>query len=376
MTGLAAITVPQWGLTMEEGTVAQWHRAVGDPVAPGDAVCDVETSKIANVVEAQATGTLVRIVADEGATLPVGGLLAVLADGPADDAAIDAFVSDFQANFTPVEAGEASANEPLTVDVGGRTISYRHAAPADGAGALPVVLLHGFGGDKDNWLFNISAIAADRPVYAPDLPGHGASSKDVGDGTLDDLARAVAGFMVALGLQRAHLVGHSMGAAVALTLAGQDTGRVASLALIAPAGLGETINGDYIAGFVAADRRKAMKPVLQMLFADAGLVTRDMVNDVLKYKRLDGVDTALKAIAQAVFPGGRQAAGFRDALPGLDMPVLALWGADDAIANAGDADGLNGAEVLLLPGIGHMPHMEAAGEVNARLAAHLASADG
>ena len=106
------------------------------------------------------------------------------------------------------------------------------------------------------------------------------------------------------------------------------------------------------------------------------LVTRDMVNDVLKYKRLDGVDTALKAIAQAVFPGGRQAASFRDALPGLDMPVLALWGDADAIANVGDADGLTGAEVAVLSGIGHMPHMEAAGEVNARLAAHLAGADG
>ena len=78
----------------------------------------------------------------------------------------------------------------------------------------PVVFVHGYGGDKNSWLFVQEPIAADRVTYAVDLPGHGESSKDVGDGTVQSLARVLIGLLDALGISRAHLVGHSMGGAV------------------------------------------------------------------------------------------------------------------------------------------------------------------
>ena len=98
-----------------------------------------------------------------------------------------------------------------------------------------------------------------------------------------------------------------MGGAVALSLALDAPDRVASATLIAPAGLGAEINSGYIDGFIGAQKRKDLKPHLEALFADPELVTRDLVEDVLKFKRLDGVEAALKTIAGAFFPGGRQA---------------------------------------------------------------------
>jgi pyruvate dehydrogenase E2 component (dihydrolipoamide acetyltransferase) len=59
----------------------------------------------------------------------------------------------------------------------------------------PIVLVHGFGGDKNSWLFVQQPLAEERTVYALDLPGHGASGKDVGDGALATLAETVRGFL-------------------------------------------------------------------------------------------------------------------------------------------------------------------------------------
>ena len=82
-----------------------------------------------------------------------------------------------------------------------------------------------------------------------------------------------------------------------------------SLTLISSLGLGEEINGAYIDGFVAAESRRDLKPVLKELFADENLVSRQMVDDLLKYKRLDGVRDTLRGLADAMFRDGRQVHG-------------------------------------------------------------------
>ena len=120
-----------------------------------------------------------------------------------------------------------------TVEVGGRRL--RHLAQGDGPGT-PVVLLHGFGGDLNNWLFNSEKLAEGRTAYALDLLGHGESVKDVGRGNLDSFVETLGGFLDAVGVERAHLVGHSMGGAVALAYAIEHPERVASLTLIDSAG--------------------------------------------------------------------------------------------------------------------------------------------
>jgi len=354
-----ALIVPKWGMAMDEGTVTAWHIEEGGAVNPGDEVLDVESTKIANAIEAKDAGVLRRQVAGVGQTLPVGGLLGVIASDGVGDDEIAAFIEGFVVE-TPEGDEAAGGPQPQTVEVGGQSIRYL----VHGDDGPPVLLFHGFGGDLNAWMFNQPALADGRRVYALDLPGHGGSVKDVGDGSIAHLARVVEGLVEALGLDHVHLVGHSLGGAVALTVALDHPGKIASLTLVASAGLGPEINGGYITGFVAAERRKEMKPLVEQLFADGSLVTRQMVEDILRSKRIDGVDAALAAIAAAQFDGDRQRLDLAQRAGDLDVPTQVIWGGADRIIPVSHANNLKGAKVTVIDGAGHMPMMEKAGEVN------------
>jgi len=351
------IIMPKWGLSMQEGRLAEWHVKEGDVIAPGQEIMDVETDKIANVVEAADGGLLRRRVAAEDTVYPVRALLGVLAPEDVPDAEIDAYVEGF-VTPEPAEGEEEEGPAYLFVETPAGRLRY---AERGGEGDA-IVLVHGFGGDLDNWLFNIDALAASGHVFALDLPGHGQSvKKPVG---LDDLVDTLEAFMDAAGTGPAHLVGHSMGGAVSAMLALRQPGKVKSLTLVDAAGLGEEINAAYIDGFVAAESRREMKPVVEHLFADKSLVNRQLVDDLMKYKRLDGVDAALRAIADSAFADGHQSALLGERIGAADIPVLVIWGAEDAVIPAAQAANVPGARVEIIPDAGHMPQMEAAARVN------------
>jgi pyruvate dehydrogenase E2 component (dihydrolipoamide acetyltransferase) len=366
--------MPKWGLSMTEGRLVGWLVDEGAEIAVGDEVAEVETEKINGVVESPAAGVLRRRVAGEGDVIAVGGLLGVIASADASDADVEAFIADFEATFVPGEAEEDAGPVPETVEVGAGTLRFLRHGSEESGGSEPLVLLHGFGGDLNNWLFNAEALASSRAVYALDLPGHGGSSKDVGTGGAEALVAAVREFLDDRGIERAHVAGHSMGALVAAALALADLDRVASLALFAPAGFGPEIDAEYLQGFIAASGRRDLKPVLQRLFADPDVVNRQMVDDVLRYKRLDGVQEALETLASQLFPGGRQARVIAGELEdGYGGPVLVVWGERDAVIPPAHADAApSRAETHVLPGVGHSPHMEAAGDVNRLLEGFIA----
>src|SRR5215831_2092484 len=165
---IVAVTMPKWGLSMQAGKITVWIAGEGDEVSAGDDLADIETEKIAGTLDAAAE--------------------------PA------------------VEAAE----------VGGRKISY----VGTGQDGDVVLLVHGYGGDRNSWLFLQEPMAARYRVYALDLPGHGTSVKDVGDGSVGTLADAVLGVLDAIGAEHAHLVGHSLGGAAVLTAAARDPRRI------------------------------------------------------------------------------------------------------------------------------------------------------
>jgi pyruvate dehydrogenase E2 component (dihydrolipoamide acetyltransferase) len=365
------IVMPKWGLAMQEGMVAKWLVEEGAEIKAGDEILDIETSKIANVYESPVGGPLRRRIVGEGETVPVGALLGVVAETSVADTELDDFVEKFQEEFA-AHAAEAGvpAPQPEIVEAGGRRIRYLALGEGDG---VPILLIHGFGADLNNWQFNQEALADGRVTYAIDLPGHGGSTKDLGGGHVHvgALASAVVEFMDAKGIAKAHLVGHSLGGVIALDLALNHADRVASATAICSAGLGPDINMDYIDGFMQAKRRKQLEPVLQMLVADPEMVSREMIEDVLKFKRLDGVDLALNRIIEGCFAGGRQALDLTARLAELAVPTQVIWGREDRIIPAVHAEGLPATIPVHLLDAGHMVHMEKSAEVNERISRHV-----
>jgi pyruvate dehydrogenase E2 component (dihydrolipoamide acetyltransferase) len=365
---ITPLVMPKWGLAMKEGTLSAWHVREGQTITPGQEIMDVETDKIANAVEAADGGLLRRRIGEIGQVYPVKALLGVMAPPEVSDAEIDAYVAAFEMPAVD-EVDETQEASYQFIDTPSGRLRY---ASRPGSGDHAIVLLHGFGGDLDNWLFNIDALTVAGPVYALDLPGHGGSTKAIAEPGLDALANAVEQFLEALKLQDVNLVGHSMGGAVAAMVALRRRDLARSLTLISSLGLGEEINGAYIDGFVAAESRRDLKPVLKELFADENLVSRQMVDDLLKYKRLDGVRDTLRGLADAMFRDGRQVHVLVHDLQAATVPVQIIWGARDAIIPAAHARFLPDAKVEIVQGAGHMVMMEAAGNVNQLIRAFAA----
>ena len=260
----------------------------------------------------------------------------------------------------------------LFTEVGGLRVRYADR----GFGDSVVLLLHGFGGDLDNWMFNLDSLAEKHRLLALDLPGHGQSVKTNVDPSLSGMATFVRKFLDVLSVSSLHVVGHSMGGAIAMQLASDSPKTVKSLGLICSAGLGPDINSDYLRGFVEAQSQQELKLVLQQLFVDESLVNLQLVNDLLNYKRMDGVEATLKALSETLISAGEQTF-LTDNIVASGIPVLVIWGKQDRIIPVSHAQNYSAAggscvEVEIFDSAGHMVQMEKAYEVNRSLLNFLA----
>lgn len=359
-----SINMPKWGMSMSEGKVTKWLVNEGDAIATGMEILEIETDKIANVVESQLSGVLRRKVAAEGETLPVGALLGVLADASVADADIDSFV-----DANRVAAAETESEQSLLarIQVDGRAINIMDSG---GDSTRAFLLVHGFGGDLNNWLFNFAELSHHLRTVAIDLPGHGRSAKDVGDGSAAGLVAAVDGVIDALGLKEVHFVGHSLGGLVVALAAIARPSIAGSVTLLAPAGLATAVDQSFLAAFIEADSRKEMKGVLSRLFFDPSVVTRDMVDDVLQYKRTDGVTAALGLLADNALAKRTPGQELAPRLGDLSLPVTVLWGTKDSVIPMPDMAG-SAIEISAVAEKGHMLHMEATKAVNAAILRHV-----
>ncbi|HJP69318.1 MAG TPA: 2-oxo acid dehydrogenase subunit E2 [Sphingomicrobium sp.] len=114
MTKLRAFTMPKWGIEMTEGTIAEWMVSDGDSFSKGQLLTLIETNKITNEVEAEYDGVIAKILVPAGNTVNVGTLLAVISDGSADQASIEAFVESFvPAGGAPAPVQTSAAAAPV-----------------------------------------------------------------------------------------------------------------------------------------------------------------------------------------------------------------------------------------------------------------------
>ena len=272
------------------------------------------------------------------------------------------------------EENKEEKNNPryLFTDVDGLRVRYTDL----GFGDSVVLLLHGFGGDLDNWFFNHDALAEKHRTLALDLPGHGQSGKTIHDPSLSGMATFVSNFLDVLAVPSVHVVGHSMGGAIAMQLLLECPETVKSLGLICSAGLGPEINSDYLRGFVEAKTSHELKQVVQQLFADESLATLQLIEDLLKYKLSEGVEAALNALSETLFSGGVQPV-LANEVVASGKPVLVIWGRQDHIIPVSHALSFSttsghSVEVEIFDSAGHMVQMEKAYDVNRRLLNFLA----
>src|SRR5271154_7188478 len=123
-----------------------------------------------------------------------------------------------------------------TVSLHGREVAYAEA----GSGPA-LLLIHGMGGSRESWKDVIALLAREHTVIAPDLPGHGASAPGAGDYSIGALAAGLRDLLVALGHDRATLVGHSLGGGIAMQFAYQFPETIERLVLVSSGGLGSEV---------------------------------------------------------------------------------------------------------------------------------------
>lgn len=244
--------------------------------------------------------------------------------------------------------------------------------PLGGEGP-PALLLHGFGSDHLLWLANQQAIGAVAALAALDLPGHGDSSMDVGDGAIGSLADRVAALLERKAMRKVHLIGHSLGGAVALALAESRPDLVASLVLIAPAGLGRSVDEHFLTEFPRLAAPEAATALLQRLVVRPRLINKFMVGRVLDQLERPGAREALARIAHAIPYSGAAMARAAASVRRRDLPRLIVWGEEDAINRLSEERLAQfGGEVFLVAEAGHLPQVEQPRLVNERICEFLA----
>ncbi len=236
----------------------------------------------------------------------------------------------------------------------------------------PVLFIHGFGGELSAWRPFLAHLGLANPILAIDLPGHGAAAATAAS-DFDGLVASVRASLAAEKLDRVHLVGHSLGAAVATAIAGGGDLDVRSLTLLAPAGLGPKINGDYVAGFLGSSTEGALKVWLDQLVQDPASMP-----GVLVRATLAGRDGTAMAANQASLPPASSPATRSSSRCARRSPASPVRPASSSARKTASYRRIRrcpaGVALHRLPQVGHLPQLEAAALVGRLVAQTVRSA--
>jgi pimeloyl-ACP methyl ester carboxylesterase len=256
----------------------------------------------------------------------------------------------------------ASGLTHQTTIVDGETWHYLEGGPADGE---VIVLLHGFGGDKDNWTRFTRSLSKKYHVVAPDLPGFGESAKyadwDYSPEPQRDRLRA---FLLKLELDSVHVVGNSMGGYLAGIYAAEYGDDVRSIAFFNTAGIDAPVESamqrllaegknplivDSLEDFDVLLAFVSHKPPFLPWPAKKVFAQKALQNSESNHRIFDGYDD------------GRQT-GLQAVLAGIEQPSLILWGEFDRVLDVSSVDVMRGllphAEVVVMKDTGHVPMLE------------------
>lgn len=259
------------------------------------------------------------------------------------------------------------------VDVGGLRITYERA----GSGP-PVVLVHGYVGDGPSvWRPQLDAFAGNFDVIAWDAPGAGGSSDPPESFGMAGYADCLAGFVGALGLDRAHVVGLSFGGAMAIELCRRHRSVVRTLVLAgAYAGWAGSLPREE------TDRRLAQ--ALALSEGSGGALVDALLPTMFAPTVPTHVVAPFRAALEAFHPVGFRAMArassedLRPALASIDVPTLLIYGAEDTRAPRVVAEQLHaaipGSELVLLEGAGHGCNIDAPEAFNAALRGFIGGA--
>jgi len=245
------------------------------------------------------------------------------------------------------------------------------------AGQGPAVaLIHGLLGSHRNWDHLVDALAVERRVIAPDLLGHGASAKPMGDYSLSAHAAMLRDLFDHLGVSSATIVGHSLGGGIALQFAYLFPDRVDQLVLVSSGGLGRELNpllraaslpgAEWVVPVLASRWVRERGDALGRGLARVGIRARPDVTEAWRgLSSLSDKETrrAFFATTRAVIdPGGQTV----NASPRLHLaatvPTLLVWGARDRMIPSWHAvmaqQAIAGSRVEVFERAGHFPHLD------------------
>jgi pimeloyl-ACP methyl ester carboxylesterase len=239
-----------------------------------------------------------------------------------------------------------------------------------------VVLIHGVAGRAEQWDQTAELLAETHTVVAPDLLGHGGSAKPRGDYSLGAHASGIRDLIVGLDLNRASLVGHSLGGGIAMQFAYQFPERCERLVLVSSGGLGDDVHGllraatlpgsELVLPLLAHRRVLGVASVVPRALGWVGLRTGPGLTEMGRgYRSLSDADArhAFVQTLRSVIDARGQRVNASDRLYlASRIPSLIIWGGRDRIIPATHAqpthEGMPGSVLELFDQAGHFPHLD------------------
>lgn len=237
-----------------------------------------------------------------------------------------------------------------------------------------VVLIHGYGADSFTWLTTTPALLDRASTWLVELPGHGRSPAYRGDGSLADLSSELDDWIESSGLSEVHLIGHSLGARLAMEYAVSQPDRVRSLFLISPAGVAGHVNEDFLQRFHQALDSGDVMQLLHLLVHDPRLISRGLAGRVLNYLEQPERRSGLERMAAGLSRARADVQVLLQTVSSLPIACCTVWGKQDRINEMDHSIiGHLCGDWHLLDNCGHLPHLERTAVVNRLLREFIAS---